>query len=763
MADGLDIGQSGVIPFLPPAVQDQYDIKQAKARADAQQQLQQQPAPPELCGYIRGQFEIFRNHRNTVAGWSNRMIEALRTYNGQYNPTKEREVKKFGGSEIYARLSAQKCRATTSLLRDVYMGPDRPWGIRAPVDPDIPPDIMQKISTLMQTEQQMIAQTTGQTPSQDDLEQRRRALVESARDAARKKARDQAQVSEDMVEEMLREGGFYHALAEFLVDLPVFPFACIKGPVVKFQPKVMWPYGGGRPTIQNIPVLTWVRVSPFDLWWTPGVADIANAQIIEKSRLTRAELNDCLDLPGFNHDEVRKVLEEYGRGGLYDAWDTTDAERAVLESRENPAWNRSQMITQFEFNGNVYGEILAEYGMPGITDPVRDYHVQAWCIGSHVIKVNMTPSPRRRHPYFMTSFEKVPGTPIGNGLVDIVSDIQEAANATLRSLVNNMSIASGPQVVINDDRMQPTENTEDLFPWKRWHARNDPIGSNNKAPVEFFQPQDNSQSLMMVFKMFVDLGDDVSAVPRYISSQNPGSAGRTASGLGMLMQNASKMLQTVAANIDRDVFEGILQNLSDMILLTDTTGILTGEEDITVQGVTVAVQRETMRQRQLEFLQHTANPLDSQIMGITGRGAVLRSVSTTIGLDGDKIVPSEQELEQTKQQQAQQVQQAGGSVAQQITKGIQEGVEAGVKRISTELVAGLIAQQTGMPEGMPTHLGTLPGQPGATPMSQAAAQAQGAQPTPMNQSAGPQTNLMGSQPAPPGPGGRPNPPAGGPQ
>src|SRR5262249_43162353 len=160
------------------------------------------------------------------------------------------------------------------------------------------PEIIEKIRTLMQSEQQFIMQTTGQMPSQDDLDQRMKALLMSAREAAKKKARQQAQVSEDKVEEVLREGGFYHAFAEFLVDLPIFPFAAIKGPVVKFVPKVLWPYGGGRPTVQNIPTLTWVRVSPFDLWWTPGVADISNAQIIEKSRLTRHELNDCLDLPG---------------------------------------------------------------------------------------------------------------------------------------------------------------------------------------------------------------------------------------------------------------------------------------------------------------------------------------------------------------------------------------------------------------------------------------------------------------------------------
>src|SRR5215510_13242539 len=188
MADGANLGQSGVLSYMPPADLDKYDITQAKARADAAAQQTAQIPVPELVGYIKGQYEIFRNHRNTAAGWSNRMIEALRTYNGQYNPTKEQEVKKFGGSEIYARLSAQKCRATTSLLRDIYMGPDRPWGIRAPADPDIPPEIIEKIRTLIQTEQQMIMQTTGQMPSQDDLDKRANALVISAREAAKKKA-----------------------------------------------------------------------------------------------------------------------------------------------------------------------------------------------------------------------------------------------------------------------------------------------------------------------------------------------------------------------------------------------------------------------------------------------------------------------------------------------------------------------------------------------------------------------------------------------
>ena len=692
------LGSHGVLQVVPPAALEAH-LAQQQADKSAAAAAPPAPAVPDLVGYIKTQFEIMRNHRNTASGWSNRLLEAMRTFNGQYSPSKFQEVVKFGGSQVYARLTAQKCRAASSLLRDIYLGNDRPWSIRPPADPDVPDEIVQKIDELMAHEQQMVMQTTGQAPTPEDTQKRRMSLMQSAQEAAKKKAITQAQIAEDRVEEFLREGLFYHALAEFLVDLPIFPFAVLKGPMVKIVPEIKWPPGGGQPTVTQSPKMYWHRVSPFDLWWTPGVGDIASANVIEKSRLTRAELNDLLDLPGFNHDEVRAVLDEYGRGGLYENWDTTDAERAVLESRENPAWNRSGLITQIEFHGNVQGRVLQEYGMPGVSDEIRDYRIDAYVIGNHVIKANLSPSPRARHNYFITSFEKVPGTPLGNGVTDMIADLQDVANATLRSLVNNVSIASGPQVVVNDDRVRPEENSDDLYPWKRWHVTNDPVGNNAKPPVEFFQPQSNSQDLLTVFRAFVDLSDDVSAIPKYIGGQPGGGAGRTASGLAMLMGNASKILQTVAANIDRDVFEVALQQLADLVLLTDTTGLLTGEEDIYVQGVNVAVQRETQRQRQLEFLQNDQQPADIGIMGMKGRGAVLRSVSQTIGLDGEAVVPTDDELQKKQEQQDQQAQ--NQAINQRVDQGIQQGVQTGVQKIASELTSGFLASQAAMPGGAP--------------------------------------------------------------
>lgn len=686
---------ASILRVVSPA-QLEADIR-AKDKAIADSQNPQEEAELSgLAGYIRSEFQMFRLHRNNQgSGWSERLLSALRTFNGTYDAAKLAEIEKFGGSKGYARIVAMKCRGASSLLRDVYLSPDRPWGLDASDDPKIPADILKSVNQLVASESTTLSQT-GQMVDIDQIRDRTVQLVEAARQAAKKGAEMRSKIAEDKLDEILKEGGFYKALAEFITDLPLFPFACIKGPVVRILPVVTWTPNGAE--VKQVPKLTWERVSPFDVWWTPGVSDIEDAAVIERTRLTRADLNDLLDLPGYNQNAIREVLDLYGRGGITEDPDFTDAERAVQESRENPTMNRSGMINCLMYTGNVQGRHLKDCGLPAdqIADELRDYYVQAWVIGRYVIKVQLAPSPRKRHPYYITSFEKVPGTPVGNGLPDILADIQEAGNATFRALINNMSLASGPQVVVNVDRIGPDEDGEEMYPWKRWAVTSDPMGGSNSSqkPIEFFQPNSNAQELLGVYQQFVNMADEMSAIPKYLSGSGAsGGAGRTASGLAMLMGNASKILQTVAANIDRDVLEPLLSALFDMVMLTDQSGMLNGDEKVRVLGVSVAMQKETQRSRQLEFLQATANPIDAQIVGPKGRAAILRSVAQTLGMPGADIVPSEDQME------AQQAQ----------------------------------AKMLAMAQGIPGHGG----------VGQSAAEAQGDQASPLSADMGPRTKIAG--------------------
>ena len=634
---------------MPPAlkvVQDEYSGSQEETERPTDDQ---RAVKEELGRQINNLFEIAKRNR-TKHNLNERLMHCLRAYNGLYDPQKAGEITAFGGSAVYARLTTTKCRGATSMLRDVFLSADRVWSLSPTPVPTLPEAIGNAISELVSIESANLTQA-GQPPSSEQIEQRASQLVDAAMQAAQKKAKDEAKQAEDFLDDLLYEGGFYNALAEFLIDLPIFPIACLKGPVVVNTSELTWV--NGKATVSAKPKMTWKRVSPFDLYFSPSSSAHDDSWVIERVKVNRSDLNVLKGLPGYDEDEIDLVLEEYA-AGMHMWMDDVDSERAEVEKKEDPTTNDGELLDGLEFHGPLQGQKLLDWGFTSeqVSEPLSDYFVTAWLIGRHPIKIQINPNPKKRNPYYITSYDQVPGTIYGNSLVDLITDIQDVANASLRSLVNNMSISSGPQVAVNEERMSPTTNPDSLYPWKRWRFVSDPMGLDTSTPVSFFQPQSNAVELLGVYDKMMNLADEVSAIPRYMTgSDKVGGAGSTASGLAMLMNNASKVLQNVAASIDNHILEPVITDLYTMVMLTDTTGMLRGDEDIIVKGVTKAMQKETDRMRRLEFLQATGNPIDMQIVGIPGRAAILRALSEDLGLPEQDIVPPPEQLQAMQEEQ----------------------------------------------------------------------------------------------------------------
>ena len=733
----------GLVRILSPDQVAQRDLQDSAVK----QVDQEDPSILEIAKHIRYRMYEMRNFRNMM-GIGQRLLDALRTYKGEYDPAKLAQIRAFGGSEVFARITPAKCRGATSLLRDIYLGSEKPWDVEPHPDPEVPDDINAAIQKLVaaeiaqhnqqgqqqmqaqmaqaQQQAQMAAQQGMQAPppqiqpppqlTPDQIQERVSQLTDAAKKAARKKAIDEAGKAGDELQTLLQEGRFYEALAEFLIDLPIFPFAAIKGPVVRMHSQVKWV--NGQAQRQSVPKMFWSRVSPFDLYWTPTAHNVHEAEFVERLRLTRADLLACKGLPGYNELAIQQVLDRFSDKGFREWWDVVDVERALLENRE--AWPRtsSSLIDTAEYHGSVSGKTLLQWGMDPdqVPDPQTEYRVQAWLIDRFVIKVQLDPTPSQRPPYYISQFEKIPGTMYGYGLPDLLDDTQQVANATYRALVNNMGISSGPQVVINDQVLLPGES-DDLYPWKRWHVKYDPMLSNAQAPITFYQPDSRAQELQTIYGNLNVMADEVSAIPRYMTGdQKVGGAGRTASGLSMLMANAAKTLQNVAAAIDRDIMAPLLTHLYEVIMLT-MPGVFRGDETVVVKGVTYAVKREQDRTRQLEFLNMTNNPTDMGIVGVEGRANVLRSVAHAIGLDGETVVPDEQQFQaeqqmQQKVQQATQTAQQAVGLAQQALK-IAQGMEPpGMRTAQLALQAEQLAGQLGAsppPAGGQQHGGQIAG------------------------------------------------------
>jgi hypothetical protein len=607
-----------------------------------------------LAGIVRREFERMRRHR-VKTGIQQRLLDCLRLREGKYDPVQLAEIERWGGSKVFANLTHNKCRGAAAMLRDIFLGKERPWTIEPTPTPTLPDDAMGNILQLVRSEVSAL-QAQGQQVDPDAIKQRMDQLDQAAQDATKKRAADEARQAADFIDDILTEGGFYQALDEFIYDFVTFPYAVITGPVAMMVNDVH--YVDGMPQRVRKPILTWRRVDPADIWTTPGAGKVEDAAIVERCRFTRADINALIGLPGYDEKAIRSVLRDYKDGHVESEVGVGQSEIARQQNRDE-ILNEGETIDILCYTGAMYGRDLEEEGYE-VDDLDLDYMVQVWVCGAYVLKVHLDPDPRLRVPYYIASYEPNPGSIAGTALPELFSDIQQICNACARSLVNNMGMASGPQVAVNVERLVNRNDASTIYPWKRWELTEEPTASAQaRPPVEFFQPDSRSQDLIQVFTFFSNTADEISAVPKYLTgNQQIAGAGRTASGLSLLMGNASRVMKSVAANIDNNILEPAIQKCYDMVLLTSDTDVIKGDETIRVRGATTAEARETDRMRLLEFLQMTMNPIDTQIIGPQGRANVLRHVSDALGLHGEEIVPSEDELK-SRMMQAQ-VAAAGG-------------------------------------------------------------------------------------------------------
>jgi hypothetical protein len=312
--------------------------------------------------------------------------------------------------------------------------------------------------------------------------------------------------------------------------------------------------------------------------------------------------------------------------------------------------------------------LLIDWGLTeqDIPDPLMDYPIEGWVIGNWVIKAVVNPDPLGRKPYFKASYEEVPGAFWGNSVADLCRDTQDICNAAARSLVNNMSISSGPQVVYNIDRLPQGENITQMYPWKVWQVTSDPL-AGSAPPMQFYQPNSLASELMAVYEKFATLADEYTGIPRYMSGDSPaGGAGRTASGMSMLMSNAGKSIKQVIANIDESVIAPIIERLYYYNMRYGDDPDLKGDINIIARGATSLVVKEQAQVRQNQFLQIALqSPIVQQVIGMEGIAELLRQSAKTLDMNPDHIVPPVEIIKQRMAQQQQAMAQQQMMMAQQ--------------------------------------------------------------------------------------------------
>ena len=615
--------------------QEREDVKRAmEAR-------QQEPLILGLSSYLRSAFEAARRAKDPI---ETNMLQAMRQRKGEYDADKLSAIKAQGGSEIYMMLTEVKCRAAESWLRDILMDTGSPpWDIQPTPLPDLPESRDEVINEILGERVVGFIQDIGQAPTPKEVEEIREIVAQELRFEVLRDAQTRADKMKHKIEDQFVQGGFSSAFNEFITDLVTFPAAIIKGPVVRRQRRLGWDVDNEGNTIAIATeelAPEYERVDPFRFYPEPGISNINDGYIFEHHPLTRMDLSELIGVPGYDDDAIRAVLE-FGNG---QSWISpfSAQEQDTLENKHSTESRPTEIFDALEFWGKISGRMLIEWGLTEdeVEDPHKEYDANVWVVGGYVVKAILNYDPLGEKPYAATSFIRNPGSFWGKGIPEIIEDLQSVCNASARSLVNNMGIASGPQVEVNLERIPSNEDITQLHPWRIWQVLSDPLGSSSPA-VRFNQPNDNSAQLMAVYEKFSKLSDDHSGIPSYIYGDlNVQGAGRTASGLSMLMGSAGKSIRQVVMHIDSDILKLIVHRQFVYNMRYDPDEDIKGDAQIIPRGAINLAVKDTVNTRRVEFLQATANEFDMEIIGKEGRAAILREIAKGLQMPEDEVVPS---------------------------------------------------------------------------------------------------------------------------
>jgi len=635
---------------------DQLDAEKRRQEAivsDGGEKKNEDVMLTQLASHVRKCWESAKIAKRDV---ETQMLKNLRQIKGEYEADKLAAIRSISQPEIFVMTTDTKCRSAQAWIKEILFPPDeKPWDIRPTPIPELPAgveaEIKQKfLMKALAAAYQEIAMTGATEPL--DPQQIAMRLQDAMPDVMKgvklvleKKAKEICGEMKKKIDDQLTEGGWHEALDEAIFDIVASLAGIVKGPVFVKEKKrvpVQNPQTGKVTIkIEDVIVPRYSYASPFDIYPAPNSNGIDDLWLIHHIHLTPRELNELIGAPGFDDDEIRAVLDEHRAGGLKE-WTAISLDVKLIENKDTSADYIYEKIDALEYWGSVQGKMLLEWGIEPnlIDDPTKDYDICCWLIGRHVIKAMLNPDPLGEKPFSKASFVEKPNSFWGAGLPQVVADLQGVLNAIARALVNNVGMASGPQVERNIDRI-PSGQSPVMWPWKVWDVTDAQMG--NSAPaLNFYQPQMFVEKLVFAYQHFSKLFDEHSGVPGYVQGNTDVSgAGKTASGLGMLMNNAARGIKNVLKTIDSKIITRTVERQYYWNIEQEENAELICDNKIVAKGASSMVAKEQQAVRLSELLASTANPFDMQVLGPDGRRYLLKEAMRAQHIDVTDVFPSE--------------------------------------------------------------------------------------------------------------------------
>lgn len=681
---GAVVTPEGVVPLTP---------EEAQAIADLAEQKRQEDLSAKIALARRlseRRDENVRAKRVVEQRW----IESLRQYRGLGRNLAQ--SKQYVGDANDSTLQPPRIHATRKYtdrwearLSDMlFPTQEQVWDLVPSSEAELSAEVKQMVFEKLLAQKAQEASMAQQDPSQPP--QLERPSEQEIRDALQKEAERRAQNMRNVIKDQLEECKFVRSGRAMVRDACRIGTGLLMGPMTGLKKRRKYDHSLGEVQVTIEETIT-PEILPGNPWhFFPEMT-----QTIDKASgafylhlLTAHEVQELAQNPGFDKDQVRALLNtepEIGEVGINIGQRNDHLNEFEPLKGRYAIWRYTGCLERKEV------EVLGHCSCDEI-DPLEPVPmIDLWYSQDFILKSKPYPIQQDyRVPYYLLAPFHADGTMFGSSLPDLCSNSQRVCDSALAMALHNMSVSSGPLVLMRAGAVTPADKRSDIRgPKQFWVDKDvdiDDVWRMEIVPNVADQCWDAFDRAMQLIEFEINSDQ--------LTQDDQTEAVTTSSGIAMLLNTKSILQRHAAASADDDVITPVINSLTAWNMQHNPREDIKGDFSTIPKAQTVQLVKDVQAQQTLLLNQVTNSDPDYQTM--VDKYEMYQSILPFFDVQGkDRFVLSREKWEQ---KQANQPPDPGLRIAEaQAAK-----AEADAQKAGVQAEQAAIPQQEGQPTGDPT-------------------------------------------------------------
>ena len=363
----------------------------------------------------------------------------------------------------------------------------------------------------------------------------------------------------------------------------------------------------------------------------------------EDHPLSASELVALAKNPAFIKRKIADVLERDP--------DSTAAPTVIQETQNDRGQTSKSRYWVHEYHGPLDKDVLFEAEMISEEDhenPLLIYTGEVWFTEKTIIRLSLSHIEGEEGiPYSVTTWEKDPNSVFGHGVPYLLRNAARTVNNAYLMLLDNASLTSGPQIVLNKEMIEPATRDDDynIRPMKAWFLTE--YGQDVREAMQFINIPAQMEPIAKIIDSAMQFADIESSTPLLQQGDVP-SGNNTTTGIAMVMSATNIVQKAASMNWDDNITKPMMKRWYHFEMQYGEDNEIKGDFDIEVGGATERIEAE-IRSQEIERMLGLAGSNPEFMLHVDASKSFRALVDNTRTGDVLRTLP---EVEKLKQEQA---------------------------------------------------------------------------------------------------------------